>query len=320
MKKITPILILIIITAVVSVSGCIHYVDSDDNSTISDVILQDDNTSNNNVENTVVSKTNKTGNIQSGTQSTSDKIKKNREKNGNTEPKLSKSDIEKEIVRIMKFDNPKLNYTAEASLTYVDNKPVYIVDVYDDFGWCAYLEVDGDNGPEGNDEEGYAFLGGAVRGETGDEANPIDGVMPKLSKNEAMEIMDKELKNSYSIEEPSYDITGYLNDSTPHYNITIEKYSEKLRENENIGTAYMNANTGEIIYINMTTDTDDNDTADNDTKIYSVEEAGDYVDIVYKGKTVSVRENYPYYSPQDDKIFYSQEEEAEWLYNDPRGD
>ena len=49
-------------------------------------------------------------------------------------------------------------------------------------------------------------------------------------------------------------------------------------------------------------------------KIYSVDEAGDFVDIVYKGKKVSVRENYPYYSPQNDKIYYSAEEEAEDLY------
>lgn len=316
MKKFTPIIILILTIAVVSVSGCIHTVDSNDNSTITDIALQNDN---NDVNETDVTKVNKTGNIQTSNQSASDKIKNNREKEGK-EPKISQSDIEKEIVRIMKLDNPKINYTAKATLTYIDKKPVYLVDVSDDFGWCAYFEVDGDNGPSGNDEEGYSFLGGAVRGETGDEPVPIDTVMPKLSENDARDIMNKELKNNYSIEEITYKISGYLNDSTPYYNISIEKYTQNSDKTENLGIAYMNANTGEIIYCNITEEesADTNNTS-NDTKIYSVDEAGAYVDIVYKGKTVSVRENYPYYSPQDDKVFYSQEEEAEWLYNDPRG-
>lgn len=49
-------------------------------------------------------------------------------------------------------------------------------------------------------------------------------------------------------------------------------------------------------------------------KVYQVDEAGDYVEEVYKGITVYVRENYPYYNPQNDKIYYSKEEEAEELY------
>lgn len=49
-------------------------------------------------------------------------------------------------------------------------------------------------------------------------------------------------------------------------------------------------------------------------KIYQSEEAGDYVEMTYKGITVCVRENYPYYNLQNDKIYYSKEEEAEELY------
>lgn len=49
-------------------------------------------------------------------------------------------------------------------------------------------------------------------------------------------------------------------------------------------------------------------------KIYQMDEAGDYVETTYKGITVYVRENYPYYNPQNDKIYYSKDEEAEDLY------
>ncbi|MBO7719601.1 MAG: hypothetical protein J6S29_05565 [Methanosphaera sp.] len=49
-------------------------------------------------------------------------------------------------------------------------------------------------------------------------------------------------------------------------------------------------------------------------KVYQADEAGDYVEETYKGITVYVREKYPYYNPQNDKIYYSKEEEAEELY------
>lgn len=49
-------------------------------------------------------------------------------------------------------------------------------------------------------------------------------------------------------------------------------------------------------------------------KIYQINEAGDYIETVYKGITVYVRENYPYYNPQNDKIYYTKEEESEDLY------
>ena len=49
-------------------------------------------------------------------------------------------------------------------------------------------------------------------------------------------------------------------------------------------------------------------------KIYQIDEAGDYVETMYKGITVYVRENYPYYNTQNDKIYYSKEEESEDLY------
>ena len=50
------------------------------------------------------------------------------------------------------------------------------------------------------------------------------------------------------------------------------------------------------------------------SKVYSLEEAGDYIETTYNCITVYVRENYPYYNPQNDKIYYSKEEEAEELY------
>ena len=49
-------------------------------------------------------------------------------------------------------------------------------------------------------------------------------------------------------------------------------------------------------------------------KVYQVDEAGDYIETTYNGITVYVRENYPYYNPQNDKIYYSKEEEAHDLY------
>lgn len=61
---------------------------------------------------------------------------------------------------------------------------------------------------------------------------------------------------------------------------------------------------------NMSTDENSGET----TKVYQNDEAGDYIETTYKGITVYVRENYPYYNPQNDKIYYSKEEEAEELY------
>lgn len=264
MKKITPFLILILIVGVVSISGCIHYVGSEDNQTVTDDLLNDgssnvqitpnDTNTEKSVESTVVEKVNKSGNIKTGNQSNSNTLKENRKNNPtNTVPKISKEDMEKEIIRIMKQNDPYLNYTANATLTYIEEKPIYLVDVYDDYGWYGYFEVDGNNGPSGNDNEGYSFLGGAVRGETGSEATPIQGVMPKISINDARDIMNKELSN-HNIENTTYNISGYLNGSIPHYNISIENYNESSQENNIIGTAYMNANTGEIIYLNLEID------------------------------------------------------------------
>lgn len=56
------------------------------------------------------------------------------------------------------------------------------------------------------------------------------------------------------------------------------------------------------------------DKSGNTRKVYQMDEAGDYIETTYKGITVYVRENYPYYNPQNDKIYYSEEEEAEDLY------
>lgn len=264
MKKITPILILILIVGVVSISGCIHYVGPEDNQTVTDDLLNDgssnvqinpnDTNTEKSVKPTVIEKVNKSGNIKTGNQSNSNTLKENRKNNPtNIVPKISKEDMEKEIIRIMKLNDPYLNYTANATLTYIEEKPVYLVDVYDDYGWCGYFEVDGNNGPSGNDNEGYSFLGGAVRGETGSEATPIQGVMPKLSINDARDIINKELSN-HNIENATYNISGYLNGSIPHYNISIEKYNESSQENNIISTAYINANTGEIIYLNLEVD------------------------------------------------------------------
>ncbi len=49
-------------------------------------------------------------------------------------------------------------------------------------------------------------------------------------------------------------------------------------------------------------------------EVYTNEEAGEYVETTYKGIKVCVRENYPYYNPQNDKVYHSKEEEVEELY------
>ena len=213
MIKITPLLILVLIVGVVSVSGCIHYVGNDTEPSSDAIIINDtQNPTNNNTT---------TGSIKKANQSDSNDNKKTEEKN-----------------------------TTPAT--------------------------------------------------------------PKVTTAQAKELMNSELKTNYSIENAEYNMTTYLNDSTPHYNITV--YTDNCNEKENVGTAYMNADSGEIIYINITVKKENNTTTNSTQKIYSVDEAGAFVDIIYKGVHVSVRENYPYYSPQNDKIYYSQQEEAEDLY------
>ncbi len=57
-----------------------------------------------------------------------------------------------------------------------------------------------------------------------------------------------------------------------------------------------------------------NENSGETKKIYQIDEAGEYVPLDYKGITVYIRENYPYYNPQNDKVYYSKEEEAEDLF------
>lgn len=57
-----------------------------------------------------------------------------------------------------------------------------------------------------------------------------------------------------------------------------------------------------------------NESSGKTRKIYQIDEAGDYIETRYKGISVYVRENYPYYNPQNDKVYYSKEEESEDLY------
>ena len=52
-----------------------------------------------------------------------------------------------------------------------------------------------------------------------------------------------------------------------------------------------------------------NNTTNTTSSVYNVSD-----ETTYKGITVYVRENYPYYNPQNDKIYYTKEEEAEDLY------
>lgn len=312
MKIFTPILIILLIIGVVSVSGCITFLDSENN-TQTDTSNHNPQNSNINMNKTVVN-VNNSGNIKIGTEESSKNIKKiNSNKAHNQTPKISKEEIEKEVVRIMKLNNLYLNFTSKATLIYDDKgTPFYIVDVYDDYGWCAFFEINANSGPTGNDKDGYSFDGGAVRGETGDEPTPIDGIMPKISHNKAKKILDKELYTNYSINEASYRISGFVENNTPFYNISIEEFDEdNVDRTYERGNIIMNANTGEIMNVSLKNKT--NTVSNKTEKVYSVDEAGDYIDIMYKGKKVSVRENYPYYSPQNDKIYYSQEEEAEDL-------
>lgn len=313
MKKFTPILILILIVGVVSISGCITVLNSNDTptNTINNNNSQNQPTTEISVKQSVVN-VNKSGNIQIGTEDNSKKIKNNNHKQEDkAQPKISKDEIEKEVVRIMKLGDSYLNFTANATLIYNDDgTPYYIVDVYDDYGWYGYFEINANNGPSGNDKEGYSFDGGAVRGETGDEPTPIKGIMPKLSVNDARQLLDKEVKANYSVNNPSYMVSGFVENNTPYYNITIEETGSN-GDTTPKGYAIMDANNGKIINISL--EKENNTVNQKNEKVYSVDEAGAYVDIVYKGKQVSVRENYPYYSPQNDKIYYSQEEEAEDL-------
>ena len=333
MNKFTPILIILLIIGVVSVSGCIHYVDGENTPSLTDItgndnpvdILQGDTPSNSDTKNnennvnTVIIKVNNTGNIKIANESTSKTIKEKHQSNGTVQPKISKEDIEKQIINILKSENTKNDFKTETTLIYIENKPVYIIDIYDDQGWYGYLEVDADKGPIGNDQEGYSFNGGAFRDEVNDEGttkttnntsnetqeNSLNTTeVTLLPENEIKDIMDNELERNFSIKDPDYDIKTFRENNTEFYNITIEALNES--SNKNItGNATINAVTGDIISLNL---------AEVDQKIYSVDEAGDYVDITYKGKQVSVRENYPYYSPQNDKVYYSAEEEAEDLY------
>ena len=57
-----------------------------------------------------------------------------------------------------------------------------------------------------------------------------------------------------------------------------------------------------------------NENAGETMKIYQINEAGEYIKTIYKGITVYVREKYPYYNPQNDRIYYTKEEESEDLY------
>lgn len=334
MNKFTPILILLLIIGVVSVSGCIHYVDGGDTPSISDVagnnnpidILEGNNPSNSdtknvekNVKNATIVKINKTGNIKIANESSSKTIKEKHQSTNTTQPKIPKADIEKQVINILKSENPNTDFTTETTLVYIENKPIYIIDIYDNQGWYGYLEVDADNGPIGNDLEGYSFNGGAFRDEVNDERTTKNTTNTSneteknslniteenlLQENEIKDIMDNELERNYSIKNPDYNIHTFSENETEFYRIKINALNES--SNKNItGNATINAVTGEIISLDIT---------EVDEKIYSVDEAGAYVDIVYKGKEVSVRENYPYYSPQNDKIYYSAEEEAEDLY------
>ncbi len=313
MKKFTGILILLVIVAVVSLSGCIHYVGQDDNTIdITDL--------NNSPESNApqIENINKSGKIKIANQSTSDAIKQaNQNNNINIKPKISKEEIETQIIQIIKYYTPNKDFTANATLIYVENRPIYIVDIYDAEGWYGYLEVDADKGPAGSSQEGYSFEGGAFRDEVNDKGNiensaNTPGKTQKndvnnttiIPENEIKDLLNKELKTNYSIENPDYTIEKFNENNTEFYNVTIDALNKSSNKNVT-GNATINAKTGEIISLNIT---------EVNQKIYSVDEAGDYVDIVYKGKHVSVRENYPYYSPQNDKIYYSQEEEAEDLY------
>ena len=275
MNKYTPILILLVIVGVVSVSGCIHYVDGGD-TPFSDItgndnpidILQQDTPSNsdtktieNNVKNTVIVKVNKTGNIKIANESTSKAIKEKHQSTSTAQPKISKEDIEEQVIDIIKSENPNKDFNTETTLIYIENKPIYIIDIYDDQGWYGYLEVDADNGPTGNDLEGYSFNGGAFRDEVNDEGttkttnntsnetkeNSLNSTeVTLLTENEIKDLVDNELERNYSIENADYNMYNFNENNTEFYNVTIKALNES--SNKNItGNATINAETGDII-------------------------------------------------------------------------
>jgi hypothetical protein len=270
-----------------------------------DSLLQSNDTSQQTtIENNVIVKVNKTGNIKTADKKESDSIKENKKMdNTTTEPKISKKEIETIIINIMSSENSGKKYTADATLINENNVPIYIVDIYEDGEWYGYLEVDANKGPEGTAETGYGFKGGAFKEEISENNSTI------LKDDDVEDLLDKELETNYTVEDVKYNITTFTQDNREFFNITLEGIN-KTSNKTVIGNVTMDALSGEIISMNITEIIKNNS---KNQKIYSVDEAGDFIDIVYKGKEVSVRENYPYYSPQNDKVYYSQEEEAEDL-------
>lgn len=167
-------------------------------------------------------------------------------------------------------------------------------------------KINVDDNPIDKDKERMSNNSGSIEDKNSNKSKDIEGSTPRISINAAKEILDNEIRNRYSMENVQYTMTSYEKAGIPYYNITIKKSNQDSNGDKDIGTAIMNADTGEIIDLTL----EDSETGQ---KIYSANEAGAFIDIVYKGKEVSVREHYPYYSPQTDKIYYSQEEEAEDL-------
>lgn len=245
------ILTILLIIATIGISGCIT--PTDNNNTGNTTINNINNTQNNQIVIVKTEKINNSGKIIKTNKANATKIKENKKinKTASREPKISKEDIEKEIVRIMKLENPNINFTAKVyTITYLeDQTPVYIVDVYDDQGWYGYFEVNGDKGPNGNDKDGYTFLGGAVRDEV--SPNETNGVTPKITHNQAQEIIQKELKEKHNITDVSCNINETQENNTLIYNINITKFNTTSNKEETIANATMNANTGEIISLNI---------------------------------------------------------------------
>ena len=153
----------------------------------------------------------------------------------------------------MKLENPKVNFTAKVyALTYdAKGNPIYIIDIFDDKGWYGYLEVDANKGPSGNDNDGYSFLGGAMRDEIQDNSTsqPTQQTS-KINTSNATEIMNKELSTNHSIQNAVYEFKEMTINNEAYYNITISQLNGN-NEKTVIGYAQMNAITGEITSINI---------------------------------------------------------------------
>ena len=105
-------------------------------------------------------------------------------------------------------------------------------------------------------------------------------------------------------------------DNTDNVNPTTKDMIKDSNSNNTIKNTTKNNTASKAVKNNTTKSDAKKDTADSkksETKIYSSDEAGAFIEMEYNGVKVYVRDHYPYYSPQAGKVYYSAQEEAKDL-------